>query len=842
MAKSKSNSKEQQDELDFLQKQRQEYEYAIKVIREFNKASQQKRGEMEKDLVSARKIRETFEQQYKSLKDINVLIEKTSKGFSIMTDELTDQQKRVQDLGKDWSEIDDLQNSITSHYGKQYGDIGLIQKKIDGTKSIITSISSLLDKNSDVYDDQLEKILDAAEAYKSFPATFATLNKQVKQRKITEEQMVQQMRDNLDDFDEMVSKIRIINDETGDIVELFKTLNSEQDTFNKASERRKEARQTAGAIVTESPFAASPVIGSAIAKSTESLLSPDKIAGATLVGLGYILLKTVGQLAAIDDSLTSTDKQIRETFKGKERQYEAFEKQLDLETQSQEKLLELTNGYTARFAKFDFATQLGQMVIDFNKVSKTAFFGSGLGSVKYAKDQLELAGVGADVIVSTMTDMSTGANSGMKGLATDVAVFSKKTGIASGEVSGLTGLFRMLDKTGGADAFSNLEKSLSGVGLNGFNVADIAGELKDASSLALEYNIRNSAQLVKQVKNVRDMGASWVKIASAGKSMVLNYKDSIRKEMELSAMLGENVDLSEARALFAAGRNDEAFGVLKSSGILQKAQEQGLFAVQALQSSLGGMDLEQLAARRYEQGPKQAVTSNQQYLSTLKSATETQRVESAEFDIERAIIRLTRQDLEQGLLYDLGQSANITRLELAKLGVGINKFIDVELQQMVDSFKNPFGAAGSMGKLFLRMDDPLSVDKARERVRNGTPADLYGRPNTGFSPYYPNKSGTASGPAGKSTFATGGQQLQGNVQPTLNAQTNFLESADTSLKMLNVQSNIQTQLLQNIQALTVVTSRLGTIGMGSMKLLLDGKEVKSRIEKITIQEKGKTKN
>jgi chromosome segregation ATPase len=266
----KPNSKEQQEELEFLKKQRESYESAIKTIREFNKASQQRRGEMQKDLVEARKMRESFEEQFKSLKNINTLIEKTAKGFSNMTDELSDQQKRVQDLGKDWEEIDDLQNSISSHYGKQYGDIGQIQKKIDGTKALITSISALLDKNSDAYGDQLDKILDAAETYKSFPATFATLNKQVKQRKITESQMVQMLKENLDDFDEMVSKIKIINSQTGEVVDLFKTLNNEQDTFNKAQAQKSQFKPAASALITESPLGSAPVVGGAISKGTQS--------------------------------------------------------------------------------------------------------------------------------------------------------------------------------------------------------------------------------------------------------------------------------------------------------------------------------------------------------------------------------------------------------------------------------------------------------------------------------------------------------------------------------------------------------------------------------------------
>jgi len=35
---------------------------------------------------------------------------------------------------------------------------------------------------------------------------------------------------------------------------------------------------------------------------------------------------------------------------------------------------------------------------------------------------------------------------------------------------------------------------------------------------------------------------------------------------------------------------------------------------------------------------------------------------------------------------------------------------------------------------------------------------------------------------------------------------------------------------------------LANVGLGDMKLLLDGKEVKNRIERVYVQEKGKTRN
>jgi hypothetical protein len=259
---------------------------------------------------------------------------------------------------------------------------------------------------------------------------------------------------------------------------------------------------------------------------------------------------------------------------------------------------------------------------------------------------------------------------------------------------------------------------------------------------------------------------------------------------------------------------------------------------------MGGMDLSQMAGQKYETGPKKGLKSNKEYLSSLKSAAETQKMDSATFDVGRAIIRLTQKDLEQGLIYDIGQSANITRLELTKMGVAISKFVDVELQTLIDAVKNPLGTVKGAFNLLSRQGQTFPKN-VQEVVRA----------NSGVKEFVPGLSGVSSTEAGISNLTPGGQkysfkvaqQLEESAKAqekgytVLDSQSKILESSDMSLKMINSQSTVQTQLLQNIQALTAVTSRLGDIGLGDMKLLLDGKVVKSRIEKIRIQEKGKTK-
>jgi hypothetical protein len=730
--------------------------------------------------------------------------------------ELSEQEKRIKTLGEDWNDIDDLQTSISSEYGKQYGELGAIQKKIDGTKGIVSSISEVLKNDSKSYEDQLDKILEISERYKEFPVDFARMNKERKRGILTEKSMIDQLDDNLDEFDEMISKIRITNEETEQLVELFKKLRDEQAAFNDAQKVKYDTKEAAGELGNRF-FGGAPVIGDALTTGgsvTNKLFSGETVAAASLIGAGYLSAKALAYLKAIE-AANDGSKSVMETFIGLGRQYdtqiELFQNNMEIRKKQIELLGSEFNeaaggsGFTRNFAIFDFDTEMMQLVTQFNKVSKTAFFGSGLGSVKYAKDQLELAGISADVIASTMSEMSMGANSAMQGLGEDVAVFSKKTGIASSQVAGLTGLFRMLDKTGGANAFKNLEESLSGVGLKGFNIADIAGELQNSSELALQYNKLNGAELVKQVKNVRDMGASYSKIAEAGKSMVLNYKDSISKEMELSAMLGENVDLSEARALFAAGKNDEAFGVLKSSGLLEKAQSQGLFAVQALQAAMGGMDLTQMAGQKYETGPKTGLTSNKEFLSAFQEAAKQQKIESAELDIKRAIIRMGDDSLGAGLIQAIGMDRQMTEYDLKITEQQIKKFLMVEGETAVEAGKGLFNTIM-----------PMKMD-----------------PNSPLNPYKLNSKTFSSTPSDTATTKIQLVNSAAVVKP--------LEISNKSLKQIDTSSNVQTGLLQNLQTIMATMSNFTDPTFG-LKLLIDGKDVKSRIEKIKTQEKGKTRN
>ena len=853
----KSSPQEQKAELEFLQNQKAAYENAQKVIQQYNKANQQTKVELQGQLLASRKIIQSFIQQFKSLKDFNNLLEKTGISYEKLIDkssELGDTQGGVLDAFKD---LDNELVSIGNIMGKNNKTYDIMSDRVKTIKSVSEDISTELQKGAASNKETQEKVEEAARTYVEMNAEIMRIGKKRQKNKITEDEYASAINEQYVHFKDIYDTIDLTAIKSEELVTLLKSMNSEASKFSGLMMSSKDAQgvntiQSTASSVTHSAVGSIP--GGDAAASAAELAAQ----GAYMAAMAK-LIQASGQVVLAGANLRVTQV---------ERLGEQMQKDLDIQIQFSENVARMAGNIPTLAAAFDFDTDLMKMNAEFQAASKTAFLGSGLGSIKYGGAQLQLAGISAEQLVSTMNEMSTAGNSASKDLAVNTAIFARKTGIASGDVSQLVGQFRMLDKTGAGEAFTDLEKSLSGAGLEGYNVADIADEMKDSGALALQYNIRSSKELIKQVKSVRDMGGSFVKISEAGKSMVLNYKDSIRKEMELSAMLGENVDLSEARALFAAGKNDEAFGVLKSSGILEKAQSQGLFGTQALSAALGGMDLEQLAAGKFEKGDSKGIVSNQTFLNSLQDALKNLRIDVANIEITRANQKLMQVDrLENALIYSSGE---VLRLAATKKTEQINTDIDVAIAQAKTLANMGMGPGGIMDEMVygagLTTNVPgqpgFMINKEGLDATSNLPyksiLPLGRNPATSLTTmqdngYYglqrPTYQGT-TGVGGTSSAASGMAVGidSSNTGKSIDAQSATLvkildrnHKSMIQLEMIGAQSTLQTQLLQNIQALTVATTNLGNIGLGDMKLLLDGKVVKSRIEKLSIQEKGKTK-
>jgi hypothetical protein len=848
----KSTPKDYKDELDFLEKQKTAYENALNVIKQYNKANQQTKVELQSQVIESRKLIQSFNQQFKSLNDFNNLLEKTSKSYLKISDTMDDMGDKQDDSLDLFNQMDDALISIGNMIGKNNKTYDVMSDRVKTIKGITEDISKELQSGAVSNEKTREKVQEASDAYVGMNTEIMKLAKQRKKGTITESQYINALGEQSDYFKEMFDSIDMTSIKSEELLELLQAMNTESAKFSKLMMSSKD---TLGVNTIQST--ASSVANSAVG----SLPGGGGVVDAVELAAQGAYIAAMAKLMQAAGQVILSAANVRTT--AVERLGEQLQKDLDIQIQFSENVARLAGNIPTLAAAFDFDVDLMRMNAEFQAASKTAFLGSGLGSIKYGAAQLQLAGISAEQLVSTMNEMSMAGNSASKDLAVNTAIFARKTGIASGDVGQLVGQFRMLDKSGATDAFKTIEKSLSEARKEGYNVADIANELKDAGGLALEYNIRSSKELVKQVKNVREMGGSFAKIAEAGKSMVLNYKDSIKKEMQLSAMLGENVDLSEARALFAAGKNDEAFGVLKSSGILEKAQSQGLFGTQALSAALGGMDLQQLATGKFEKGDSKGIVSNQTFLNSLQDALKNLRIDVANIEITTANQRLMQIDrLENALIYSSGkvlelaagkkQQQILTDMDMAaaatttltNIGLGPAGIKD-EMAYGAQQLTNVPGQPGFMiNKEGLDATSNLPYKSFYQLEKN---------PSTSLKAMQDNGYYGLQRPTYQSTTGTGGISNgmaigidSSNTGKNIDGQTSTLvkildrnHKSMLQLESINISTNNMVNLTKDIRALTAVMSGLSTDSV--MKLVIDGKELKTRIEKVNTQEKGKTK-
>jgi len=603
-------------------------------------------------------------------------------------------RERVQNLVSDNEEYLDLQYDISKSFGKTTDHAKMLQAALEKTKTISGEFASFVESANDLTQEQRNELVGVAEEFASINKSIVQATVEHKKGIINARQYVRAIDEAQGQWDKVEQKVQDIidkSDELKDITGKMGQTTTQTAGGAKATAKTftaKDKAQLSGDAI-NTMFGTSPEVEgivSAGANIAEGLATMETGVGGLVAAYGAIkLLGNAKELSAKLNPRPIVDIQ---------RAYEGIEKTLENQISQLKQYAELQAGIPQLKAELDFAETMAKNTAAFNAASKTAFFGSSLGSPKYAKDQLQLAGVTANDIASTMTEMSKTAGSAMMGLGTDVAVFSKKTGIGAGEIGNVINTIRIFDKSGGSEAFSTMESSLSKSAKNGYNLADITGQIANSAEIASEFNMGSYKNILKQVEATRMLGMDMDKVAQAGKSMVLNYKDSIKAEMTLGAILGENVDLSQVRALFAAGRVSEAGALLKSSGLAAKAQGAGLFAVEALKQATGGLDLTQMNAAEYQKGPAKGLTSNAGFLGALASAQKQLTIDNAVISAQYAL--LTTQKVEM---------AQIGAEFYSKISEGISGLIAKQQQQKFigqvksEIAKTNFGFAGPEGQI-----------------------------------------------------------------------------------------------------------------------------------------------
>jgi hypothetical protein len=213
----------------------------------------------------------------------------------------------------------------------------------------------------------------------------------------------------------------------------------------------------------------------------------------------------------------------------------------------------------------------GAMVANMAKMGVSANeFGD---ATKYASNNLGLAGANAQ---------KAGA---------DVAMMAARTGVSADQLGSIANTFRIVGNLSGQTAVNSLGMAESMAKATGIPINAMMEDLAESSELLLQNNYGNEQSLIKQVATLRVMGVAAQKVLQAGQNMVLNYKDSIKAEMKLSALLGKQVDLSRVRQKFASGDAAGAADALRTQLKGIDMDKMNMFQRQSLQEATG-MDMD----------------------------------------------------------------------------------------------------------------------------------------------------------------------------------------------------------------------------------------------------------
>ncbi len=299
--------------------------------------------------------------------------------------------------------------------------------------------------------------------------------------------------------------------------------------------------------------------------------------------------------------------------------------------------------HSSQRAAIQFSAQMQTGAAEFNAASKTALYGKGIGSIGYGAAQMQLAGVGAENVAASLTTATKTLGTKVSSdFAADMSVLEKRTGQSSENISGMVSFFKRMGKLTNESALNMTEGMRAMADSAGIDLGGYMEEVAQASKEALGYQIKSGPALQKQVAYAQQLGVSFGDIAKAGKSMVLNYKDSIKKEMQLSAMLGKNVNLSEARALFAQGKTDDALKSIKAQGL--DPSKMNMFQQEALSQALGGLDLDSIqkiatgSAKDVSAQSGNVKAGNKGFLKATQSAQAGLASQTASIQAETAVI------------------------------------------------------------------------------------------------------------------------------------------------------------------------------------------------------------
>jgi len=210
-------------------------------------------------------------------------------------------------------------------------------------------------------------------------------------------------------------------------------------------------------------------------------------------------------------------------------------------------------------------------------------------NVKESAFRLAAVGVTAEKLydsIKAIADTMGSAQYSTAGITEDMALLNSQLGISQG-VSATFNKSMAMASQSTIQAQSHM--ALFAVELSkagGTNLGEIMKDVSDASKSSYSYISRSPIALVRAAIEARRMGTSLDSIVKSSQS-VLNFTDSINKEMEASVLLGRSINLQRMREYAfvkdAEGVNREILKIAKETNF----ERLDPFTAEAVASALG---------------------------------------------------------------------------------------------------------------------------------------------------------------------------------------------------------------------------------------------------------------
>jgi hypothetical protein len=574
-----------------------------------------------------------------------------------------DNAKAIKAAVSDYEDMDDTMVSIGNTLKQNNKFVNQQSIAFEGVKIATTSIAMQLANGAAANKKTQSQVEAASNAYKNMHTSIAATNQEFALGKISNQERIEQIKQQSEAFKDVVSVIDMTNIKSEDLVLSLTKMSKEAESF---SEEMKHAQMNSERLdgVFDN-FSGIPALG-----EVNTLLKTnikDTIAfKAAVFALGAALGKAAFDYfgAPIKSAMQQHKEVAQAGIDGEaERAKIAMDKGFidrdaakgysKIQEESDNNRIETAHNvaqamneaaFAGQRAANAFSASMKSGAAEFNRAAKTALFGKSIGGIGYGAAQMQLAGIGADKIASAMeaAGAATGKMPTAKAAA-DMAVMAERTGQSVDDIAGINEAFQRMDGMSAEVAMNMQEGMRNMADQAGIGLGNLMKEVAEASKEALGYQIKSGPALAKAVAYTQSMGLNFGDVAKAGKNMVMNYKDSIKAEMQLSSLLGEQVDLSEVRAKFAAGDTEGALSSLKSQGL--DPADMDMFQQQALQDALGGMDLSSLSKVATNTGKSggnlaagNAKGGNQEFLTRTQQAEASLSAQQASISANEAVV------------------------------------------------------------------------------------------------------------------------------------------------------------------------------------------------------------